>query len=102
MILTLKIKLNPNEEQKLLLLETIKSVNKICNDISEVAWENKVFNQFKIHKLVYHDIKNSSNLSAQVIVRAIAKINDAYKLDRKVKRVFKPFGAITYDSRILT
>jgi len=102
MILTLKIKLNPNEEQKLLLLETIKSVNKTCNDISDVAWENKVFNQFKIHKLVYHDIKNNSNLSAQIIVRAIAKVNDAYKIDRKVKRVFKPLGAITYDSRILT
>lgn len=102
MILTLKIKLNPSDEQKLLLLETIKSVNKTCNDISSVAWENKVFNQFKMHKLVYHNIKNTTNLSAQVIVRAIAKVNDAYKLDRKTKRVFKPFGAITYDSRILT
>jgi len=102
MILTLKIKLNPNKEQKELLLETIKEFNKTCNTISDIAWENKVFNQFKIHKLVYHDIKNSTNLSAQVIVRAIAKVNDAYKIDRKVKRVFKPLGAITYDSRILT
>lgn len=102
MILTLKIKLNPTEEQKVLLLETIQSVNKTCNTISDVAWENKVFNQFKIHRLVYHDIKNTTNLSAQVIVRAIAKVNDAYKLDRKTKRVFRPFGAITYDSRILT
>lgn len=102
MILTLKIKLNPTEEQKALLLETIKEVNKTCNTISDVAWENKVFNQFKIHKLVYHDIKNTTNLSAQVVVRAIAKVNDSYKLDRKIKRVFKPLGAITYDSRILT
>lgn len=102
MILTLKIKLNPTEEQKSLLLETIKEVNKTCNAISDVAWENKVFNQFKIHKLVYHDIKNTTNLSAQVIVRAIAKVNDSYKIDRKTKRVFKQFGAITYDSRILT
>jgi len=102
MILTLKIKLNPSDEQKKLLLETIKEVNKTCNNISNVAWDNKVFNQFKIHKLVYHDIKNSTNLSAQVIVRAIAKVNDSYKIDRKTKRVFKPLGAITYDSRILT
>lgn len=102
MILTLKIKLNPTKEQKVLLLETIKEVNKTCNTISSVAWEKKVFNQFKIHKLVYHDIKNTTNLSAQMIVRAIAKVNDAYKLDRKTKRFFRPFGAITYDSRILT
>lgn len=102
MILTLKIKLDPNEEQKELLLKTIKEVNEACNVISNIAWENKVFNQFKIHKLVYHQIKNDSNLSAQVIVRAIAKVNDAYKLDRKTKRIFKPLGAIAYDSRILT
>jgi IS605 OrfB family transposase len=102
MVLTLKIKLEPTEEHKQMLLNTIKSVNKSCNAISNIAWENKVFNQFKIHKLVYHQIKENSNLSAQVIVRAIAKVNDAYKLDRKKKRVFKPFGAITYDSRILT
>lgn len=102
MILTLKIKLNPTEEQKAVLLKTIKEVNKTCNTISDVAWENKVFNQFKIHKLVYYDIKNTTNLSAQIVVRAIAKVNDSYKLDRKTKRVFKPLGAITYDSRILT
>lgn len=102
MILTLKIKLNPTEDQKNMLLDTIKAVNKNCNTISDIAWGNKVFNQFKIHKLVYRQIKDRSNLSAQVVVRAIAKVNDAYKLDRKTKRVFKPFGAITYDSRILT
>jgi IS605 OrfB family transposase len=102
MILTLKIKLNPTEEQKVLLLDTIQLVNKTCNTISDIAWESQVFNQFKIHKLVYHDIKNTTNLSAQVIVRAIAKVNDSYEIDRKTKRVFNPFGAITYDSRILT
>lgn len=102
MILTLKIKLNPTEEQKALLLDTIKLVNKTCNTISDIAWENKVFNQFKTHKLVYHSIKNTTNLSAQIIVRAIAKVSDTYKTDRKIKHVFKPFGAITYDSRVLT
>ena len=30
-----------------------------------------------------------------------AKVADAYKLDRKVKRNFRPHGAIAYDERIL-
>ena len=29
----------------------------------------------------------------------IAKVADAYKLDKKVKREFKPLGSIAYDSR---
>ena len=65
MILTLKIKLNPTKEQKVFLLNTIKEVNKTCNTISSVVWEKKIFNQFKIHKLVYRDIKNTTNLSIQ-------------------------------------
>jgi putative transposase len=100
--LTLKIKLLPSKEQADLLLQTIKEANAVCNTISEIAWEKKVFNQFKIHNEVYHTLKGSSNLSAQVLVRCISKVADAYKLDRKVKRTFKPLGSITYDSRILS
>lgn len=102
MKLTLKIKLLPSKEQADLLLQTIKEANAVCNTISEIAWEKKVFNQFKIHNEVYHTLKGSSNLFAQVLVRCISKVADAYKLDRKVKRTFKPLGSITYDSRILS
>lgn len=92
----------PTDEQVNLLLETMKEANAVCNAISDIAWEKKVFNQFKIHNEVYHTLKGSSNLSAQVLVRCISKVADAYKLDKKVKRTFKPLGSITYDSRILS
>jgi IS605 OrfB family transposase len=36
-----------------------------------------------------------------VVVRAISKVADAYKLDRQRRRAFRPLGAIAYDSRIL-
>ena len=102
MKLTLKIKLLPSKEQADLLLKTIKEANTVCNAISQIAWQKKVFNQFKIHKEVYHQFKGSSNLSAQVLIRCISKVADAYKLDRKVVRTFNPLGSITYDSRILS
>ena len=102
MKLTLKIKLLPSKEQADLLLKTIKEANAVCNTISEIAWEKKVFNQFKIHNEVYHTLKGSSNLSAQVLVRCVSKVADAYKLDKKTKRTFRPLGSITYDSRILS
>lgn len=101
MKLTAKVKLQPTEEQAALLLETLETANAACNQISEVAWENKVFSQFKIHRLVYYDIRERFSLSAQVTVRCISKVADAYKLDRKVKRTFKPRGAIAYDDRVL-
>jgi len=102
MKLTLQIKLLPDEYQAKSLLKTIKECNKACNEISEVAWQNKIFNQYKVHHLVYYQIKEKFKLSAQVVVRCISKVINAYKLGRKKQRQFKILGAVTYDPRILS
>jgi IS605 OrfB family transposase len=102
MKLTLKIKLLPDKEQSDFLLSTIKEANRVCNTISERAFNSRIFNQFKIHKECYHVIRQSFNLTAQVVIRCISKVADAYKLDRKTKRTFNPLGGIAYDCRILS
>ncbi len=102
MKLTLKIKLLPTAEQADLLLETLRETNTVCNAISEVAWSKRIFNNFKLHHEVYHPYKATFNLSSQCLIRAIAKVADAYKLDKKTKRTFRPLGSIAYDSRIMT
>ena len=52
MKLTLKIKLLPTDEQANLLLDTMKEANTVCNAISDVAWEKKIFNNFIVYKSV--------------------------------------------------
>src|SRR5258705_6365724 len=100
--LTLKIKLLPTDEQANILLQTIKEANRACNLISDIAWEKKSFQQFKLHRDSYYPIKGITNLSSQVIVRCISKGADAYKLDKKIKRIFRPLSSISYDNRILS
>ena len=102
MKLTLKIKLLPTDEQVNLLLDTMKEANTVCNAISDVAWDKRIFNNFKLHHETYHVFKATFNLSSQILVRCIAKVADAYKLDKKTKREFRPLGSIGYDSRIMT
>jgi IS605 OrfB family transposase len=102
MKLTLKIKLLPTDEQANLLIETMKEANTVCDAISEVAWQEKIFNNFKLHHKVYHSYKATFQLSSQMLIRQIAKVADAYKLDKKTKRSFKQLGSIAYDSRIMT
>jgi putative transposase len=99
---TLKIKLLPSEDQAKSLLRTIKQANAACNTISEIAWDKKLYNQYKIHHETYHQTRAIYNLSAQVVALCIGKVADAYKSGRKTIRQFMPLGAITYDSRILT
>jgi IS605 OrfB family transposase len=99
--LTLKIKLLPTDEQANLLLDTMKEANTVCNAISDVAWEKRIFNNFKLHHEVYHSYKATFKLSSQILIRCIAKVADSYKLDKKTKREFRPLGSIGYDSRIM-
>ncbi len=101
MKLTAKVKLQPTPDQYVALLATLETTNAACNEISQVAWQHQAFNQFGLHKLTYNSIRQSTGLTAQVVVRAISKVADAYKLDRKTKRTFKPQGGIAYDARIL-
>jgi IS605 OrfB family transposase len=102
MKLTLKIKLLPKNDQENSLKKTIESVNAACNFISNVAWENRTYNSVKLQHLVYYKVKDSYPLSAQLIIRSIAKVSDSYKKDKKTKREFFKYGAIAYDSRILS
>ncbi|MGH3085982.1 MAG: RNA-guided endonuclease InsQ/TnpB family protein [Rubrobacteraceae bacterium] len=101
MKLTVQVKLLPSKEQADALKETLRRSNAAANEISAVAWEHSSFGQYKLHKLAYHAVRASTGLTSRMVIRAIAKVADAYKLDRRRKRAFKALGAIAYDDRIL-
>src|SRR5436309_6821175 len=102
MRLTAAIHLLPAPEQADALRRTLETANAACDYISQVAWQSKTFRQFAIHRLTYQAVRQTFDLAAQLAVRCIAKVADAYKLDRKTQRTFQPHGAIPYDDRILS
>ncbi|MER3403304.1 MAG: transposase, partial [Armatimonadota bacterium] len=59
-------------------------------------------NKVRLQKLVYYEIRERFGLSAQMTVRAISKVAEAYKRDRSKKPSFRPHGAIIYDQRVLS
>lgn len=101
MKLIAKVKLQADEVPTRALMETIRLANSCCNWLSAKAWEHKKFRAFDLHKLCYHEARATFPLTAQVVVRCISKVADAYKLDKKTQRRFRPTGAIAYDLRIL-
>jgi IS605 OrfB family transposase len=102
MNLTAQVKLQPDREQATLLKVTLERANAMCNAISAYAWAHKKFGKGGLQKDLYHDLRATFALSAQVVIRALAKVADAYKKDRRAKRHFRPHGSIAYDSRILS
>ena len=101
MKLIARIKLLATDDQKNALADTMHAANSACNALSNLAWNKGVFGQYALHNLAYHPIKDETGLTAQVMVRCIAKVADAYKLDKRRKRTFNLDGAIAYDDRIL-
>ena len=102
MLLTLKVKLIPSEDQHKSLLDTMKRFNSACNYISEIAFDLKCANKIKLQKLVYYDVREKFKLSAQLTIRAISKVVEAYKRDKSIKPTFKENGTVVYDQRILS
>jgi putative transposase len=102
MRLTIQLKLLPTPVQADVLSRTLMRANAACDYISQLAWQAGTFGQFAIHRLTYGAVRETFGLAAQVTVRCIAKVADAYKLDKKTQRTFQPLGAVAYDERILT
>lgn len=101
MKLTIGLKLKPTKKQAELLLETLHRANAAANEASATAWQQQAFGTFKLQSLVYQSLKEKYGLTAQIVVRLVAKVADAYKLDKKTQRVFRRDGSIAYDDRIL-
>jgi putative transposase len=102
MKLIAQVKLTPTPEQAAMIRATFERTNAACEFVSQQAWASKTFRRFDLHHLCYRAIRDQYGLSAQVAVRVIAKVADAYVLDKNTPRTFNPTGAIAYDDRILT
>src|SRR5260370_3602809 len=99
---TLLVKLAPTPDQHASLLRTLEAFNAACNAIGAAAFRERCANKIELQKLVYYDIRGQFDLSAQMTIRAISKVSEAYKRDKKVQPHFRPHGAMVYDERILS
>ncbi len=76
--------------------------NAACNAISETAWLNRTFGKYLLQTLLYRDLRSEFGLSAQMAVRAIAKVAESYLVDRSVQHTIEPHGALVCDQRLLS
>jgi putative transposase len=102
MKLTAQLKLLPTPAQADRLRRTLEAANAACNYMSDLAWTRRTFAKFALQKLCYQDVRETFGLAAQMTIRALAKVGDAYKLDKQTKRTFRPLASIAYDDRILS
>jgi len=103
MNLTVKVKLLPDGQQSKSLHKTFETFNAACNYVSEYAFREKCFNAFKMHYALYREVRAAfPSLSSQFVVRAFKKVEESYRLDKKVQHTFKKYSAVVYDPRLLS
>lgn len=109
----------------------MRNANALCNRLSLYAWERKIFGKYTLQEQCCHTLGKDSALTAQLIIRCLAKVADGYRsafalhkqrtsdIMERNKRLlskgkppapllvmkavtFKPLGAVPFDSRILS
>ena len=101
MRLVAAIKLRPSKEQAKALKATLERCNAACTWLATRGLEAGTTRQYDLHKLAYGQMRADFGLTAQAAVRSIAKVADAFKVNRKVAPVFRPLASQPYDDRIL-
>ncbi|MGB9660541.1 MAG: zinc ribbon domain-containing protein [Moorellaceae bacterium] len=92
LVKTIRCKLQVDNKQVAILLETLQRFANACNDILPISQENHTINKVKLQHLCYRVIKEKYGLQANLVIRAIARVSEAVKKKRKLSkpRKFKP------------
>lgn len=101
MLLTTSIKLLATADQKEKLLRSMHGFNEACNWISQYAFANSMFSKVKLQQAIYYELREKFSLPAQFAIRAISRVADSYKVDKKVQHSFKKTSSVEYDQRLL-
>lgn len=101
MKLVAPIRLLPDQDQAMLLRETLERCNKACSWIAATAHEKSIRRQYDIHHAVYTETRTRFGLTAQAAVRCISKVADSLKAgEENTIRTFRQHAAQPYDERI--
>jgi putative transposase len=98
---TIVCKLDPTAEQHVEIDALLEAFASACNRIAEIARSIGSANKVKVQAVCYREIRETFGLSANLAIRAIARVCDALKVPEKANSVFAP-TSVDYDARIFS
>jgi len=101
MVHTIMCKLDPTPEQASELDATLQAFADACNHIAEVARRIHSHNKVIVQHACYREVRETFGLSANLAIRAIARVCAALKVPENAASTFAP-TSIDYDQRIFS
>lgn len=99
-VVTTKIKLLPDKEQKKLLLKTLNQMKDGLNFVSEVAYENNcLVHSKKLQKLVYNELRETFGLKSQMACNACNIVSGNYATEvanKTFRKIFYKNAKLVY------
>ena len=96
MKLVLQTQLLPDAATAIRLRETIERFNEACKWTAGVAFEHQCSRAFNLHKIAYREIRDKFGLPADMAVRVLAQVCDAFKRDKTIQPKFRKHAAVPY------
>jgi putative transposase len=100
--LSIKAKLVVSAQSRQELKFAMEEFNRACNTLSELAFQRDLHRKYDIHHQGYRLIREETNLPAQHVVNAIAKVSASYTREQDKWHQFKPHSSLRYDAKSMT
>lgn len=102
MKLTVQLQLLPERDHARRLRETVERFNEAANWLAGIAFRRKTANKLELQRACYGELRERFGLSAQMAVRYIAQVCEAYKRDKSVRPVFRKHAAMPFDQQMMS
>jgi hypothetical protein len=100
--LTVQVRLLPDTETIAKLEATTHAFNEAADWPRGETFALHSANKIALQKTHYTQLRKRFGLSAQIAVRCIAQICEAYKKDKDVRPHFRALASIPYDARLMS
>jgi IS605 OrfB family transposase len=102
MKLTLQLRLVPDDDAAAKLRDTVERFNAAASWLAGEAFAAKSANKVELQRRHYRQLRDRFGLSAQMAVRCIAQVGEAYKRDKARRPAFRKHAAMPFDRRMMS
>jgi len=92
--LTLQTQLSPDGDQARKLSATMRAFNAAADWLAGEAFRLKTANKVELQQLYYNRLRDDFGISAQMAIRCVAQVCEAYKRDKSIRPRFKKYGSV--------
>src|SRR6266545_3979180 len=100
--LTLQTQLLPDGDQVKKLSATMQAFNTAADWLAGEAFRLKTANKVELQQLYYRQLRDDFGISAQMAIRCIAQVCEAYGRDKFIRPRFRKYASVPYDQRLMS